>query len=90
MLAEGLRAFEQYKPGTLEKLSKVSPRSKHIVAREPRHLFTKADLIEKCTEKLVGDWWYGTNNSAPETEAWLKRGAELCGLSWGSDVTTSL
>jgi len=90
MLAKCLRAYEQYKPGTLDKLSKVSPRSKHIVAREPRHLFEKADQVEKYTERLVGDWWYGTNNSAQETEAWLKRGAELCGLDWGTDVTTSL
>jgi hypothetical protein len=90
MLAKGLIAFEQHKPGTLEKLSKVRPRSKHIVAREPRHLFGKADNVEKYTERLVGDWWYGTNNSATETEAWLKRGAELSGLDWGRDVTTSL
>ena len=91
VLAEGLRAFEKLRPGTLEKLSAISPRSKRIVAQQPELLFKKnPELVEKCTERLVGDWWYGTNNSAAETKAWLKRGAECCGLTWDVDVTISL
>ena len=90
MLAEGLRAYERHKPGTLQKLSQISPRSKHIVALDRNRLFEKADLVEKCTEKLVDDWWYGTNNSAQETVAWLKRGAELCGMVWDRDVIINL
>ena len=90
LLAEGLKAFELYKPGTLQKLSSIKPRSKHIVSEDPKLLFENPDLVEKYTEKLIGDWWYGTNNSAQETQAWLKRGAELCGLDWGNNVTISL
>ncbi len=77
MLAKGLRAFEQNKPGTLEKISKIRPKTKRIVARERRDLFGNANLVEKYAERLDDDWWYGTNNSTQETEACLKRGAEL-------------
>lgn len=90
VLAAGLMAFEQHKPGTLQQLSMVSPRTKRIVAIDPHHLFPNPDLVEKCSEKLVDNWWFGTNNSAQETKAWLRRGAELSGLNWGTDITTSL
>ena len=90
MLSEGLKAFERHKSGTLEKLSNISPRSKHIVARDRYTLFNNTELSENYSEVLIDDWWYGTNNSAQETEAWLRRGAELCGLKWDKDITTSL
>ncbi len=35
-------------------------------------------------------WWFGTNNSADETLTWLRRGADLAGLEWGKDITTSI
>jgi hypothetical protein len=35
-------------------------------------------------------WWFGTNNSRDETIAWLKRGCELAGLSWGEDFSVAL
>ena len=90
LLAEGLRGFEQHQPGTLDKLSRISPRNKRIVARDPHRLFDQRHLSEKYSEKLVDGWWYGTNNSTAETLSWLKRGCELCGLAWGKDFLTSL
>jgi len=35
-------------------------------------------------------WWYGTNNSAGETNAWLERACSCSGLAWREDFKTSL
>ncbi|MBZ9734351.1 hypothetical protein LB534_04990 [Mesorhizobium sp. CA18] len=90
LLEEGLKSFEAYQPGVLDKLSAIKPRTKRIVARDPLHLFDQAALAHKYAQPLMDGWWFGTNNSAEETQAWLRRGAELAGLRWGSDVSTSM
>lgn len=90
VLSGGLRALQEARPGTLEKLSHIKPRSKHIVAHDPNHLFTNPELVKTCTERLVNGWWYGTNNSAPETNRWLERACQMSGLRWGVDFKTSL
>jgi hypothetical protein len=90
LLADNLRLLEGIKPGTLEGLSQIRPRSKRIVARDPEHLFNNRDLARKYSEQLSNGWWYGTNNSAPETETWLQRACALAGLKWGIDFKTSL
>ena len=84
LLAEGLKALEEHKPGTLESLSKVKPGTKRIVARNPADLFDSEGLSEKYSAKLSEIWWYGTNNSAQETEAWLKRACDCAGVEWNS------
>lgn len=90
LLAEGLRALERAKPGTLEKLSLVKKSTKRIVAHNPEDLFDTAGLAETYGQKLVDGWWYGTNNSAQETNAWLERACESAGVKWGKDFSTSL
>lgn len=90
LLAEGLKSLEQHRPGTLDKLSKISPRSKYIVARDPSRLFQNIESVEKFAARLTSEWWYGTNNSADETKNWLRRSAELAGLVWDRDITSSL
>lgn len=90
LLSEGLRALEQTRPGTLEKLTRIKPRSKRIVARDPKHLFDRSHLAKGCSEKLIDGWWFGTNNSADETNAWLERACSCSGFIWGEDFKTSL
>lgn len=90
LLGEGLRALEQIRPGTLEKLSHIKPRSRRIVARDPKQLFERSHLAKDYAEKLTDDWWFGTNNSANETATWLVRACQCAGLTWGKDFTTSL
>jgi hypothetical protein len=90
LLAKGLRTIEKFRPGSLERLSQVKPRTKRIVARDPRDLFDQHKLVEDYAEKLLDGWWFGTNNSRDETIAWLRRGCELSGLRWGQDFSTSL
>jgi len=91
LLGVGLRALENKKPGTLDKLSKIKNHTKRIVAHEPALLFDTPGLSEKFAMKLVDGWWYGTNNSSQETEAWLKRACECAGVVWGSkDFSTDL
>jgi hypothetical protein len=90
LLAEGLRALEKHQRGTLDKLSAIKRRTKRIVAREAQRLFDQPELAEKYAARLTDGWWYGTNNSADETNTWLRRGADLAGLKWGKDFTTSL
>jgi hypothetical protein len=86
-LAVGLRALEAQRPGSLERLSQVKPRTKRIVAREPSDLFDDQDLVENYARELMPGWWYGANNSAAETRSWLQRGCELAQLTWGKDFT---
>jgi len=93
VLIKALRSLENDKPGTLEKLSSIKPRSRHIVARDRQHLFENEKLqseIEKYSKRLSDGWWVGTNNSWPETNVWLERACDCAGLKWGEDFKTSL
>ena len=89
MLAEGLRALEAHKRGTLDKLAAAKSRTRRIVSRDPSKLFDKTHLEEKHAEPLMEGWWYGTNNSALETNRWLRQACALAGLTWDKDFTTS-
>lgn len=90
VLSEGLRALESIRPGMLDKLTLVQPRSKRIVARDRNALFKKAHLADDFAEPLMEGWWFGTNNSSPETKAWLERACSYAGLEWGKDFRTSI
>ena len=90
LLADSLKAIEAACPGTLEKLSHIKPRSRRIVARDPKDLFDEGHLADEYSEKLTEGWWYGTNNSADGTKAWLQRACSCAGLKWGKDFKTSL
>ncbi len=90
LLAEALRTLERTQPGTLTILAKIRGRSRRIVARDPHKLFTKPHLVHDYAETLDGGWYYGTNNSARETNIWLQRAAECAGLEWGTEFRTSL
>lgn len=72
----------------MEELARLKPRTKRIVARDPNKLFEQQTLVEKYSEKLMEGWWFGSNNSGPETDTWLRRGCEFAGLVWGKDFTT--
>ena len=90
LLAGGLRTLEEKSPGTLEKLSHIKPRSRRIVARDPKDLFDKEHLAKEYAEKLADGWYYGTNNSAQETNAWLERAASCAGFKWDEKFKTSI
>jgi hypothetical protein len=89
MLAEGLRALEAHKKGTLDKLAAAKSRTRRIVSRDPSKLFDKTHLQEKHAEPLMEGWWYGTNNSALETNRWLRQACTIAGLTWEKDFSTS-
>jgi hypothetical protein len=89
MLAEGLRALEAHKKGTLDKLAAAKSRTRRIVSRDPSKLFDKTHLEEKHAEPLMEGWWYGTNNSAVETNRWLRQACTIAGLTWEKDFSTS-
>lgn len=90
LLSAGLLALEKARPGTLERLSKVKKSTKRIVAKTPSDLFDTPGLSETYSQKLQDGWWYGTNNSAKETNAWLECACEAAGVKWGKDFSTSL
>jgi hypothetical protein len=90
LLAEGLMALEKAAPGMLENLSRIRGRSRRIVARDANLLYDKPHLVGDYAEPLGNGWFYGTNNSARETNAWLQRAAECAGFRWGSDFSTNL
>lgn len=90
LLGEYLKATERKYPGTLQKLSHIRARSRHIVARDPNQLFEKDWLVKRYAQPLTDGWYYGTNNSLRETEGWMRRAAECAGVTWGKDVRTNL
>jgi hypothetical protein len=90
LLAEALKSLERTKPGTLDNLSRIRGRSRRIVARDANQLFDKPHLVREYADKLLNGWYYGTNNSARETNVWLQRAAECAGLDWGRDFVSSL
>ncbi len=90
LLAEGLLALENACPGTIEKLSQVKKNTKRIVSRLPSDLFDTPGLSEKYSQKLSDGWWFGTNNSAQETKAWLERACNCANVTWGKDFSTSV
>lgn len=84
LLASGLNALEANRPGTLDKLSKIKKTTKRIVAHDPKKLFESESLADKFAAPLATGWWYGTNNSKQETEAWLKLACECADVKWNS------
>jgi hypothetical protein len=80
LLAEVLKTLERLKPGTLEALSKIKGRSRRIVARDQRQLYDKPHLVNEYAENLKNGWYFGTNNSARETNIWIQRAAECAGV----------
>lgn len=90
LLSTGLKTLEEAKPGMLEKLSKVKKSTKRIVAKEASDLFDTPGLADTYSHELMDGWWYGTNNSAQETNSWLERACECAGVKWGKDFSTSL
>lgn len=90
LLREALRQINYHDAQALPKLSRIKPRSRRIVAREPKDLFDQPHLVEEYAERLDSHWFYGTNNSAQETEAWLKRACECANLEWGKDFKTNI
>lgn len=92
ILINGLKAIEQERPGTLEKLSNVKPRKKRIVACDPNDLFDDLGMrkLEDVSQRLDNNWWVGTNNSGEETKAWFRRACKIAKLRYGDDFRTSL
>jgi hypothetical protein len=90
LLGQSLRSIEAERPGTLEKLSHIKPKSKRIVAREKKLLFESEHLSDNYGDELMAGWWYGINNSSEETSTWLERACGCAGLKWGKDFSTSL
>jgi hypothetical protein len=90
LLATALREMEQLRPGTLERLSQLKLRSRRIIAHDRNQLFDHEHLAEKYAEQLLPGWWFGTNNSARETEAWIQRALAYSGLSQDDDFKTDM
>ena len=89
LLGGALRDIEAARPGSLEKLSHIKPRSKRIVAPDKKLLFAIPRSGEKYGQPLGNGWWYGTNNSSQETNAWLERACSCAGLKWQTDLKTN-
>ena len=90
LLRAGLLDIERARPGSLEKLSRIKPRSKRIVARNKKMLFANEEMADEYGAQLAEGWWYGTNNSSQETKAWLERACSCASLRWGVDFKTNV
>jgi hypothetical protein len=85
LLSKSLILLESSHAGTLESLSSIKPRTRRIVAKDRKLLFDNQNLVADHSERLIGDWWYGTNNSADQTLSWLQRACDCAGLVWGKE-----
>ena len=75
------------KPGFLEKLSKMSTKSRRIVARDPKKLYLKTpELSGKYARPLEDGWWIDINLSRQQCEQRLKIVCDVSGLKWGRDL----
>ena len=90
LLSDALLGIEEVSPGTLDELTKVKPRTKRIVARDPSNLCEQKELVKQYAAKLTDGWWYGTNNNLEETLTWIQRAAKISALEWGKDIQTNI
>ena len=56
-LKKSLIAIEQAKPGMLAELTKIKPRTRRIVAKDPKDLFTDQKLVKQFAETLMPGWY---------------------------------
>jgi len=90
LLSKALITLESIRPGTLEKLSRIKPRTRRIVARDRHDLFEQGHLVKQFSAPLSEGWWYGTNNSALETKTWLKKACRCARISWDAEMKLSI
>jgi hypothetical protein len=90
LLRGALRDIEKARPGTLDKLTQIQKRSKRIVAREKRLLFTDEQKGENLGAELCDGWFYCAHNNSQETRVWLERACKCAGLEWGKDFNTNI
>lgn len=73
-------------PQFFERLSRLTTRSRRIVARKPTDLYLKKpELAEKFATRLTGPWWVDTNLSQPQCERRLQMACEAAGIQFGGD-----
>lgn len=81
-----LRKLGELDPQFFERLSRVTTRSRRIVARNPADLYLKKPgLAEKYAARLADPWWVDTNLSRPQCEQRLQKACEIAGLQFGGD-----
>lgn len=81
-----LRKLGEFDPRFFERLSRVTTRSRRIVAKNPTDLFLKKpELAEKYAARLSGPWWVDTNLSRAQCEQRLRTACEIAGIEFGND-----
>ena len=81
-----LQKLGELDPGFFERLSRVTTRSRRIVARSPADLYLrKPELAEKFAARLTGPWWVDTNLSRSQCEQRLMTACEVAELRFGGD-----
>ena len=81
-----LRKLGELDPQFFERLSRVTTRSRRVVARKPTDLYLrKPELAEKHAARLTGPWWVDTNLSQAQCEQRLRMACEVSELRFGGD-----
>ena len=82
LLRRVLLLMEKRRPGFLERLAdQRTPRGRHIVSRSPEGLYPKTPHLARLGERLNRDWWFDTNISRKQVEAYLKLLARMAHLA---------
>ena len=81
-----LRKIGELDPHFFDRLSRVTTRSRRVVARRPTDLYLKKpQLAEKFAERLSGPWWVDTNLSQAQCEQRIRIACEVAGLQFAGD-----
>ncbi len=81
-----LRKLGEVDSGFFERLSRVTTRSRRIIARKPADLYLKKpELAQKHAARLTGPWWVDTNLSRAQCERRLRMACEVAQLRFDGD-----
>jgi len=79
-LVRGLDIIEDKRPGTHLELAKEKKRTKRMVAQEREQLYDHPHPPEH-SRKLKSGFWVATNNKADEAISYLKKAADMAGMT---------
>ena len=81
-----LRKLGEVDSRFFDRLSRVTTRSRRIIARKPADLYLKKpELAQKHAARLTGPWWVDTNLSRAQCERRLRMACEIAGVRFGGD-----
>jgi hypothetical protein len=90
LLQAAITRLTQLDGDCLERIARVSWRSRPVIAKQPEALYPTSPHLRRCALPLPGGWYVGTNVSRVDTKRYLKAVCAVLGLSYGADLAVDL